>query len=261
MPVTPSRLLRSGSYEFSEGVQTVGYPGIRPHYYYHPATYSARGIDVKVAPGLNVGYIMGTGDEVPEALAQIGVHPDLMTADDISHADLSKYDAIVLGIRAYAARPELASANRQLLDYVKNGGTVIVQYNTGEYDHNYGPYPYTMGRSPEKVVDEKSKVTILEPNDPLLTWPNHITDADFKGWAEERGHSFLESWDSHYTALTETHDAGQNPQMGGLLYAHYGKGTYIYVAYALYRQTTEAVPGAYRIFANLISAGKNPGAK
>ena len=246
---------RIGNYEFSEGVQTVGYPGVRPYYYYHPATYRAHGVDVKVAPGLNVGYIMGTGDEVPQALAQIGVQPHLLTADEVLHGDLSKYNAIVLGIRTYAARPELAAANGRLLDYVRSGGTVIVQYNSPEYDHNFGPFPYTLGRSPEKVVDEKSKVTILTPNHPLLTWPNRITEADFNGWVEERGHSFMESWDPRYTALTETHDPGQDPQKGGLLYARYGKGAYIYVAYALYRQMTEGVPGASRIFANLISAG------
>jgi hypothetical protein len=106
-------------------------------------------------------------------------------------------------------------------------------------------------------VDEKSQVTILDPSHPLMTWPNHITETDFNGWVEERGHDFMESWDPHYTALTETHDPGQDPQKGGLLYAHYGKGAYIYVAYALYRQMAEAVPGAYRIFANLVSAGKD----
>jgi glycosyl hydrolase family 42 (putative beta-galactosidase) len=255
---TIKAIARSGNYEFSEGMQTVGYTGIRPYYYYSPATFQARGVDVKVAPGLSIGYIMGTGDEVPEAFAQMGVHPHLMTADEVLHEDLSKYDAIVLGIRAYAARPELIKANRRLLDYVQNGGTMIVQYNTVQYDHSFGPYSYKLGPL-QNVVEEKAKVTILNPNDPLMAWPNRITEADFDGWVEERGHSFMQSWDPYYKALTETHDPGQDPQKGGLLYARYGKGMYIYVAYALYRQTTEAVPGAYRIFANLISAGKNSG--
>lgn len=255
---TIKAIARSGNFEFSEGVQKVGYPGVRPYYYYYPATYRARGIDVKVAPDLKVGYIMGTGDEVPQALEQIGVHPRLLTDDDILHGDLSQYDTIVLGIRTYAARPALAGATKRLLDYVKNGGNVVVEYNSYEYDHDYGPYPYKLGRSPEKVVDEKSKVKILEPGNPVMSFPNRITEADFEGWVEERGHSFMESWDPHYTPLTETHDPGQDPQKGGLLYARYGKGTYIYVAYALYRQMTEAVPGAYRIFANLVSAGHAP---
>ena len=161
----------------------------------------------------------------------------------------------MLGIRTYAARPALAAATQRLLDYAKNGGTVVVEYNSYEYDHNFGPYPYILGRSPEKVVDEKSKVTILDPNNPLMTFPNKITEGDYDGWVEERGHSFMQSWDPHYTALTETQDPGQDPQKGGLLYARYGKGNYVYVAYAFYRQMTEAVPGAYRIFANLVSAG------
>ncbi len=252
---TIKAVARSGNFEFSEGVQQVGYPGVRPYYYYHPATYRARGVDVKVAPGLKVGYIMGTGDEVPQALEQLGVSARLLTDSEILHGDLAQYDAIVLGIRTYAARPSLAAATQRLLNYAKNGGTVIVQYNSDEYDRNFGPYPYSLGRSPEKVVDEKSSVTILDPTNQLMSWPNKITAADFDGWVEERGHSFMESWNPHYAALTETHDPGQDPQKGGLLYARYGKGAYIYVAYALYRQMTEAVPGAYRIFANLVSAG------
>ncbi len=253
---TLQAVAKTGNYEYREGYQTVGYPGVRPYYLYHPATYRVRGIDVKVAPGLNVGYVMGTGDEVPHALEELGVVPHLLSADEVLSDDLSKYDAILLGIRAYAARPELAQATGRLLDYVRNGGCVIVQYNSGEYDHDYGPYPYVLGRNPEKVVDEAAPVALLDPNHPLFTYPNHITPADFDGWVEERGHSFLQKWDSHYTALAETHDPGQDPQRGGLLYARYGKGVYIYAGLALYRQLPEAVPGAYRILANLISAGK-----
>jgi hypothetical protein len=201
---------------------------------------------------------MGPGDEIPQALEDIGVHPHLLNAQEISSSDLSKYNAIVLGIRAYASRPELAANNGRLQEYVQNGGTLVVQYQSGEYDHNFGPYPYTLGRSPEKVVDESAPIVLLAPSDPLLTWPNTITTEDFAGWVEERGHSFMESWDPRYTALTETHDPGQDPQRGGLLYAHEGKGTYVYVAFALYRQTPEGVPGAYRILANLVSAGSHP---
>jgi hypothetical protein len=202
--------------------------------------------------------MMGTGDDVPQALEQLGVTPHLLSAQEVASADLSKFDAIVLGIRAYAARSELATANSRLLDYVHQGGCLVVQYNSSEYDHDYGPYPYVLGRNPEKVVDETAPVTLLDPKHPLLSWPNRITTADFDGWVEERGHSFLQKWDSHYTALTETHDQGQDPQQGGLLYARYGNGVYIYAGLALYRQLPEAVPGAYRILANLISAGKSP---
>jgi LmbE family N-acetylglucosaminyl deacetylase len=244
--------------DYSDGYRTVGYPGLRPYNYYRPATYRARGVDVRVAPNLNLGYVMGPGDEIPQALEDLGVHPHLLNAQEIVSGDLSKYNTIVLGIRAYASRPELAANNSRLLDYVRNGGNLVIQYQSGEYDHNFGPYPYTLGRSPEKVVDETDPGAILDPNDSLLNWPNRITAEDFNAWVEERGHSFMETWDAKYTALTETHDPGQDPQKGGLLVARYGKGTYIYVAYALYRQTPEAVPGAYRILANLVSAGSHP---
>ena len=141
---------------------------------------------------------------------------------------------------------------------MKNGGVVIVQYNTPEYDHNYGPYPYKMGSNPEEVTDEHSKVEILQPANPVFTWPNKITSKDFENWVEERGSKFLESWDNRYQPLLETHDAGQEPQKGGLVYASYGKGAYIYNAYAFYRQMPEGVPGAYRLFANMISLRKSP---
>ncbi len=248
---------QSGNEVFSEGFETVGYPGLRPYYLYRPATYRARGVEVKVAPNLNVGYVMGTGDDVPLALEQTGVHPHLLSPAEIASADLSRYDTILIGIRAYSNRPDLAANSRRLLDYIQNGGNLVVQYQSAGFDRGFGPYPYTLGGNPEKVVDEEAPVT-LTPN-PIFDWPNRITPADFDGWVEERGHSFLESWDSHYLTPTETHDHGQDPQRGGLLIAHYGKGTYTYVAFALYRQFPEAVPGAYRILANLISAGKNPG--
>jgi hypothetical protein len=150
-------------------------------------------------------------------------------------------------------RPELVAAQLRLDEFVRQGGTLVVQYQSG----NFGaPLPLSMGRMPERVVDEQAPVKLLDRSNPQLTWPNTITTADFDGWVEERGHSFLDSWDPGYTALTETADEGQDPQRGGLLVAHPGKGTYIYVAYALYRQLPELVPGSYRLLANLLSAGK-----
>src|SRR5438270_13607006 len=139
----------------------------------------------------------------------------------------------------------------RILDYAKHGGVVIVQYNTPEYDHNYGPYPYKMGPNPEEVTDERSTMAILEPANAVFTWPNKITSKDFDNWVEERGSKFLQSWDNNYQPLLETHDAGQDPQKGGLVYAKYGKGVYIYNAYAFYRQMPEGVRGAYRFFANM----------
>jgi hypothetical protein len=163
---------------------------------------------------------------------------------------------VVLGVRAYAAHPGLAAANGQLLHYAKNGGVVIVQYNLGQFD--YGPYPYSLG-SAEKVVDEKAPVQLLMPENPVLSWPNKITPRDFDGWVEERGHGFMESWDPQYQAPLEVHDPDQDPQKGGLLVAKTGKGAYVYVALALYRELPEGVPGAYRLFANLLSLGKSSG--
>lgn len=266
--VTPSQLREKpytitavASYdgrEYKEGYHTVGYPGLRPYNLYRPSTYRTSGVDVKVAPGLNVGYIVGAGDDVPQSLENLGIKVHFLTASDLANGDLSKFDAIVLGVRTYAVREDLKTYNGRLLDYVKNGGVMIVQYNTPEYDHNYGPYPYKMGSNPQEVTDEHSQVRILDGKNPVFSWPNKITTKDFENWVEERGSKFLESWDSKYEPLLEMHDPGQAPQEGGLVYANYGKGVYIYNAYAFYRQMPEGVPGAYRIFANMISLAKNP---
>jgi LmbE family N-acetylglucosaminyl deacetylase len=244
--------------EYREGYKTVGYAGLLPANLYRPATYRSRGVDVKVAPGLKVGYLPGTGDEVQASLENLGVHATTLTMDDVAGGRLSSYDVVVLGVRAYAANPGLAAANGQLLHYAKNGGVVIVQYNLGQFD--YGPYPYSLG-SAEKVVDEAAAVQLVAPENPVLNWPNKITTRDFDGWVEERGHGFMETWDSQYVAPLETHDPGQDPQKGGLLVAKTGKGAYVYVALALYRELPEGVPGAYRLFANLLSLGKDKATK
>lgn len=243
---------------YSEGYDVTGYPGLRPYFLYHQAVDRTTGVDVKVAPDLKVGYVTGSGDDVPAALEPLDVKVVFLSPADIASGNLSKFDVILLGVRTYAAREDLVTHNNRLLDYAKNGGVVIVQYNTPEFDHNYGPYPYVMGRNPEEVTDEASKVTILKPGNPVFNWPNKITEKDFTGWVEERGSKWMQTWDPHYEALLETHDEGQEPQSGGLLYAKYGKGIYVYNAYAFYRQLPEGVPGAYRIFANMISLAKNP---
>ncbi len=248
----------SGGKQYREGYSVTGYTGLRPYFLYSSSTYKTTGVDVKMAPGLNVGYVTGSGDEVAASLEHLGIKVNFLSPADIASGDLRKFDAILLGVRTYAARPDVITYNNRLLEYVKNGGVVIVQYNTPEYDHNFGPYPYVMGSNPEEVTDEASKVQILAPSNPVFNWPNKITEKDFQGWVEERGSKWLKSWDSNYEALLETHDEGQEPQKGGLLYAKYGKGVYIYSAYAFYRQLPEGVPGAYRIFANMISLPKNP---
>lgn len=245
---------QSAGRSYESGWHSVGYQGMRPYNQYLPAELKTRKIDVKLAAGLRVGYVMGPGDLVPQAIEGMGITPHLLSNTDISSGDLSAYNVIVIGIRAYSVRPELARAQPRLDEFVHNGGTVIVQYQSGDFP---APLPLSMnGRMPERVVDEDSAVKLLNDTNPLLNSPNKITAADFNDWVEERGHGFLDSWDPAYTALTETGDPGQDPQRGGLLVARVGNGTYIYVAYALYRQLPELVPGAFRIMANLLSAGR-----
>jgi hypothetical protein len=188
----------------------------------------------------------------------LGLRVTSLSSSDIENGKLTGFDAIVLGVRAYAVRPDLRSANARLLNYVKDGGVLIVQYNLQNFEADYGPYPLTLGNNPQKVVDEGSQIRFLQPASPLFAWPNKITEADFNGWEEERGHGFMSKWDPHYEALVETHDPGQDPQKGGFLVTRYGKGFYIYDAFALYRQLPAGVPGAYRLLANLVSLGKNP---
>ena len=242
-----------GGKSYSVGWKSIGYPGLRPYNQYKAAELKTRKVDVKVASGLRVGYVMGTGDTVPEALEALGIEPHMLTNTELASADLSQWNVIVIGIRAYQARRDLALAQSRLESFVERGGTLIVQYQGATFP---APLPVVMGgRVQERVVNEQAPVKLLDPANPLLTSPNAITSADFDGWFEERGHGFLDSWDQGYMPLTETADPGQDPQRGGLLVTHPGKGTYIYVAFALYRQFPELVPGAYRLFANLLSAG------
>jgi LmbE family N-acetylglucosaminyl deacetylase len=245
----------SGGHTYQSGWQRIGYLGLRPCNQYRTAEIKTRAVEVKVAPGLRVGYVMGTGDNVPEAMEGLGVTPHLLTQNELMSNDLSAWDVIVLGIRAYSARPELGMVESRLEAFVQGGGAIIVQYQSNSFP---APFQLSMGRTPERVVEESAPVKIIAPQDKLMSWPNQITSHDFDGWVEERGHSFLDTWDPAFTPLTETADHGQDPQRGGLLVAHSGKGTYVYIAYALYRQLPELVPGAYRILANLLSTGKEP---
>jgi LmbE family N-acetylglucosaminyl deacetylase len=247
-------IAQSGGRSYHTGWRSIGYAGLRPYNQYKPAELKTRKVDVKLAPGLRVGYVMGPGDLVPEAIEELGIVPHVLNQAELASGDFSTWNVLVIGIRAYSTRPELAAVQPRLDEFVRRGGTLIVQYQSETFP---APLPLAMGRVPERVVDEQAPVKLLNISNPLLNWPNKITTADFDGWVEERGHSFLGSWDPAYTALTETADAGQDPQRGGLLVTHPGKGTYIYVAYALYRQLPELVPGSYRILANMLSAGKS----
>src|SRR4030095_5160305 len=205
---------------------------------------------------------MGVGDEVPAGIMQLGVQVRPLEAPDLASGDLSQYDAIMTGTRAYAARDDLRTYNRRLLDYVQNGGNLIVLYHTpAEFDPNvFAPYPAQLPRDAEEVSEEDSPVTILAPARREFTTPNANALTDFDGWVEQRGSKFFSQWDRAYTPMIETHDQGQAPQRGGWVTATYGKGHYTYFAYAFHRQLPYGVPGAYRLLANLLSLGRAPAA-
>ncbi len=247
-----------GGREYSSGYQQTGYPGLRPYSLYRPADYKTTGVDLKFAPGLKVGFVPGTGSELPQSLASVGIKTTVLSPDFIASGDLSKFNAIILGVRSYSVRPDLSTYNQRLLAFVHQGGTLIVQYQQGIYD-NFAPYPLSVGTgSGATLSDEDSAVQFLLPDNPALTWPNKIGPEDFAGWVEERGHGFVDSWGPQWQAPFEMHDPGLAPAKGGLLIARYGKGEYVYDALALYRQLPEGVPGSYRIMANLLSLGANP---
>ncbi len=241
--------------EYAASFQPIGQPGTETVYLAAPARHTVRRVPVEVSRNVRVGYIMGTGDSVPAGLEQLGVPYDLLDANALASGDLSRYATILVGIRAYAARKDVKTYNARLLEYAANGGVLVVQYNTQEFDGNYGPYPYQMTMRAEEISEEDSPVEILDPSDPVFQQPNRISTADFQGWVEQRGSKFLSLWDSRYKPLLASNDTGQAPQRGGWLVARHGKGLYIYCAYAWYRQIPYAVPGAMRIFANLVSLG------
>jgi LmbE family N-acetylglucosaminyl deacetylase len=215
----------------------------------------------------HVGYVMGSEDKMPEAIRQLGATVDLLDEKALTTGDLRAYDAIVTGLRAYAVRADLRAAQNRLLDYVNGGGTLVVQYNrlddrrispsvTEAFDH-MGPYPFVLSQgNTQRVTEEDAPVRFLEPNSPVVRLPNVITQADFNGWIQERGTYFADTWDPKYQTPFETHDTGDKDLKGALLYTRYGKGAYIYTSFAWFREMPAGVPGAFRIFANLISAGK-----
>lgn len=244
---------RGGS--FSEGYSVVTRDDLNAFYYYQPSAQRVSVVDVKVPQALRVGYVMGAGDDIPSVLEQIGMNVTVLSADKLATEDLKKYDTIVLGIRAYDTQKDLAADNPRLLDWVKGGGTLVVQYNTGTGDFNAGkftPYPTTLGRG--RVSVEEAPVKILAPENAIFHSPNEIGAKDFDGWIQERGLYFMSQWDTKFTPLLESHDPGESEQKGGLLEAEYGKGIYIYTGYSFFRELPAGVPGAVRLYVNLLSA-------
>ncbi|HEX6805991.1 MAG TPA: PIG-L family deacetylase [Terriglobales bacterium] len=252
-------ILENGGKEYAEGYTLVTREDLGSMYYFQPAVQHVSVVDVKVPKDLKVGYIMGAGDDIANVLQQIGMSVAPIPADTIASVDLSHYGTIVLGVRAYDTHKDLVENNKKLLDFVSSGGTLVVQNNnsTGDFNSEHlTPYPAELSRA--RVSVEEAPVQILEPQNPIFHSPNEISEKDFDGWVQERGLYFMSSWDEHFHPLLSCHDPGEADQKGGLLEAKYGKGTYIYTGYAFFRQLPAGVPGAIRLFVNLVDAGHQP---
>jgi LmbE family N-acetylglucosaminyl deacetylase len=261
--VTPPKGVAQGTYVFTakamaggrtyqQRLRTIAHPHIQTHRMYEPARFDLRLVDVTVAP-VTVGYIMGTGDEVPDGLKRLGVPVTLLTPNDVASGDLAKYDTIMVGVRASEVRPDFVANHGRLLDYVRAGGTLIVQEQHEVYTQKkLTPFPAEIG---SRVTDEDAPVTILAPTHPVFTTPNRITLEDFRNWRQERNAYGFQTFDPQYTPLLESHDPWDTEQKGGLVYARLGKGHYVYSAYSWFRELPDGVPGAYRIVANLVSLG------
>jgi LmbE family N-acetylglucosaminyl deacetylase len=291
-----------GDQTVAVGMETISYPHIPPQVLFHPANTELVRSDVKLLVK-TIGYVMGAGDEVPDALRQMGADVAMLGADELARGDLGRFDAIVTGVRAYNTRPDLRANQERLLKYVQDGGSLVVQYidaqggggaggrggrgaqegrgaqagrgsaqesraqtngrgeaggrgrgGAAQVAFHTGPYPFVIGR--ERVTVEDAPVQLPNPDSPLLHKPNEISARDFTGWIQERGLNFASEWDPRYQPLFETHDPGEKPLLGATLYARCGKGAYVFTAFSWFRELPAGVPGAYRIFANLLSAGK-----
>ncbi|MGN6642959.1 MAG: LmbE family protein, partial [Verrucomicrobiota bacterium] len=206
--------------------------------------------------GQKIGYLPGAGDDVPGCLEQMGYSVTLLDDPDLTRGKLKEFDAVVIGVRAFNVRPKLAEQLPALFSYVEAGGTVVAQYNRPENSRNFQVAPFDLRLSGDRVTDENAAVTLLAPDHPVLNVPNKITSADFTGWVQERGVYFPNQWDEHFTPILACNDAGEKPLEGGLLVANYGKGHFVYTGLAFFRQLPAGVPGAYRLFANLVSLVK-----
>ena len=242
--------------QYAEGFKIITRPDLDSYPAYRPATENVQAVDVKLPPQLRVGYLMGAGDEIPSVLESVGLNVSMITPQELAAGDLSRFGTIIVGIRAYDTRTDVREHNRRLLDYVNNGGTLIVQYNQSIGLFNAGHYtPYPATAANLRVTVEEAPVEILAPEEQVFNWPNKITQKDFAGWVQERGLYFMGQWDPQFRPLLASNDPGEPQQKGGLLLAHYGKGIYIYSAYGFSRQLPAGVPGAIRLFVNLLSAG------
>ena len=239
---------------FGEAFALIDYEHIERSVMFSDAEARVTVVSVAVRDGLRVAYIMGTGDDGPTAIRQMGASVDLLTEAQVRDGAFSGYDVIVLGVRAYEIRPDVRASNAQILDFARSGGTVINQYNQYQFSNGrYAPYDLTIGRPAPRVADETAPITILEPDAPIFTTPNRITQDDFDGWVQERGLYFASEWGDEYVPMLELNDPGEPPRHGSLLVASVGDGVYVYTGLSFFRQWAGRVPGAYRLFANLVS--------
>jgi len=243
--------------EFSMGIQQIKYEHIPNITLFPPSQANLIDLDLKIA-GKKIGYIPGAGDLMQDALKQVGYDVHQLTENEILNGDLSGYDAIITGVRAYNVNTRLAIEQPKLLEYVKNGGDLVVQYNNnnGLATKQIGPYPFSVVN--RRVTDEDAKVTVLDPQNPVLNYPNKITQDDFNGWVQERGLYFVGDIDPNYKAPLQMNDPGEAPNNGALITGNYGEGRFIYTSLAFFRQLPAGVSGAYRLFINLLSKPKNP---
>jgi hypothetical protein len=240
-------------HEIELGMDTLAYPHIPVEVLFPRSNLKLVRADIKVGVH-HVGYIMGAGDEVPEALRQMGLQVTLLDTDALVKGDLSKFDAIVAGVRAYNVRADLRANQPRLMEYVQNGGTYVVEYMSAGAQ-NIGPYKINIpAGNGYRVTVEESPIKFTHPDSRLLQAPNHITDRDFEGWIQERGLLFPTEWDPKYETVLSANDPGEKPLEGGELWTHYGKGVYIFSSYVWFRELPAGVPGAYRLFANMLSA-------
>jgi LmbE family N-acetylglucosaminyl deacetylase len=265
--VTPPANAAEGAYDLKPYAQVgsrtfrtsyEALPSLPSRHVSEPAIAQTHLLNLTMPAHLRVGYIAAGIDPVPQSLQQLGIDVNMLDEAALAFGDLSHYDAIVVGIRAYELRPDLMSANHRLLDYVQNGGTLLVQYQRDFAWNELLPAPFraSMDQPAERITDENSPVRFVDPNSPLLNYPNHITQDDFRGWIQERGLYFWGQWDPRYQTVLAMHDPGESDALGGLVWVHDGKGIYIYTGLSFFRQLPAGVPGAYRLFVNLLSASQ-----
>ena len=238
---------------FDRGISVMDYSHVRPTAWVREAHSDTRIAQIALPPVSRVGYVRGAADRVPEALSQIGVPIEVLDGDQLARGDLSVYDVIVVGGRAYETDSALTSHNERLLQFTRDGGLLVVQYQQYQFVRGeYAPYPLNIGRPHDRVTDETAPVRILRPDNPVFNSPNRIEPADWEGWPQERGLYFAQTWDEAYQPLLETNDVGRPPLQGGLLVARYGAGTYVYTGLSFFRGLPAGNLGEFRLFLNLL---------